>query len=155
MTVDGEAKSLNTAIHLNKALCHQKLNNHDETRHSCDEVLKIDDKNVKALYRRGQANLSLGEVDKALADFQLCNDIEPDNKAAINQITICKQKLKEYHEQEKKRYKNMFTKFANKEKAKDEELLNSEFSKAKSFGEWKDEERSHSITKFEEENPNL
>lgn len=155
MKVEGDAKATNIAIHLNKALCYQKLNDFDEVRHSCDEVLNHDPKNVKAFYRRGQANFSLGETDKALADFEKCHEIEPENKAALNQITICKQKLKEYRDQEKKRYANMFAKFAAVDGAKDRELLNSEFSKATSFGEWKDEERSHNKTKFEEENPDL
>lgn len=93
-------------------MCHQKLNDQDEVRHACDEVISKDPKNVKAYFRRGQANLILGEVEKALADFQKAQEIEPENKAAMNQITICKQKLKEYHEQEKKRYRNMFAKFA-------------------------------------------
>lgn len=156
MKVEGEAKATHIAVHLNKALCYQKLNNFDEVRHSCDEVLNHDPNNVKAFYRRGQANFSLGETDKALADFEKCREIEPENKAALNQITICKQKLKEYRDKEKKRYANMFAKFAAVDGAKDRELLNSsEFSKATSFGEWKDEERSHNKTKFEEENPDL
>jgi tetratricopeptide (TPR) repeat protein len=156
MNVEGDAKATNIAIHLNKALCYQKLNNLDEVRHSCDEVLKHDPNSVKAYYRRGQANFSLGETDKALADFEKCLSIEPENKAALNQSTICKQKLKQYRDQEKKIYANMFSKFAAFDTHRDQELLNSsEFSKAASFGEWKDEERSHSITKFEEENPDL
>lgn len=154
MNVEGEAKATLIAMHLNKALCYQKLNNFDEVRHSCEEVLSKDPNNVKAYYRRGQANFSLGETDKALDDFEKCREIEPDNKAALNQITLCKQKLKLYHDEEKKRYKNMFAKFAAVDGAKDRELFNSDFSK-NAFGEWKDEERSHSKTKLEEENPDL
>lgn len=40
-------------------------------------------------------------------------EIEPQNKAAINQVTICKKVVKESHDKEKKLYANMFTKFAN------------------------------------------
>lgn len=56
--------------------------------------------------------MSLGEVDKALGDFERANKIEPDNKAAINQISICKQKIREYEQKEKATYRNMFRKFA-------------------------------------------
>lgn len=152
-SVDGEAKTVYISIHLNKALCHQKLNDQDEVRHACDEVISKDPKNVKAFYRRGQASLTLGEVEKALGDFLKVQELEPENKAAQNQITICKQKLKDYHEQEKKRYRNMFAKFV---AADDSKIIPpiSDFSTTK-FGEWKDEERSHSMTKFEEENPDL
>lgn len=137
---------------MNKALCHQKLYDFDEVKHSCNEVLSLDSTNVKALFRRGQAYFTLGETENALADFESCLKIEPENKAALNQITICKQKLKEYHEEEKKRYKNMFAKFS---VADTPIIVDSDFAKAASFGEWKEEERSHTITKFEEENPNL
>lgn len=54
----------------------------------------------------------LGEVERALGDFEKAQEIEPENKAALNQVTICKQKLKAYHDQEKKVYRNMFAKFA-------------------------------------------
>lgn len=154
VSADGEPKTVSISVHLNKALCHQKLNDQDEVRHSCDEVLSKDPNNVKAYYRRGQANLTLGEVEKALADFQKAQEIEPDNKAAQNQITICKQKLKDYHEQEKKRYRNMFAKFVAADTS-NEAPPNEEFDKMQKFGEWKDEERSHDKTKFEEENPDL
>lgn len=40
-------------------------------------------------------------------------ELEPQNKAAINQVTICKRVVRESHEKEKKLYANMFTKFAN------------------------------------------
>lgn len=128
----------------------------DEVKHNCNEVLTLDPNNVKAKFRRGSAYFTLGEIENALADFESCHQIEPENKAALNQITICKQKLKQYHEDEKKRYKNMFAKFSAADNpVVDEDKNGDAFSKAASFGEWKDEERSHTITKFEEENPNL
>lgn len=43
------------------------------------------------------------------------HDLEPENKAAINQITICKQSIKQFNDKQKKLYSNMFTKFSNKE----------------------------------------
>lgn len=158
LTPEGEAKSLHLAVNLNIALCHQKLNDYDEVRHVCDTLLAAHPTNMKALFRRGQAFFALGEFDKALLDFEKSHEVEPDNKAVINQLALTRQKLKEYRDEEKKRYKNMFAKFAavdGEQDKKDRELRDSEFSKATSFGEWKDEERSHSITKFEEENPDL
>lgn len=74
--------------------------------------MSLDPKNVKALFRRGAAHLTLGEIEKALDDFEKVKEIEPENKAVINQITVCKQKIKQYNDEEKARYKNMFTRFA-------------------------------------------
>ncbi len=81
-------------------------------RHACDEVLRLDANNIKALFRRGQASLALGEIENALKDFNRIHELEPENKAAINQITICKHKIKEHTEREKKMYAGMFDKFA-------------------------------------------
>lgn len=111
-----ESKQYKLAVYLNKALCHQKLNNHDEAKDACNEALNIDKKNVKALYRRGQSRLALGDSEKALEDFNAVREIEPENKAALNQVTICKQKIKDYNEQQKKVFANMFTKFAKSDK---------------------------------------
>lgn len=111
-----EFKQFQLLIYLNKALCYQKLNDHDEARDACNEALNIDKKNVKALYRRGQSRLALGDSEKALEDFVAVQELEPENKAALNQITVCKQKIKAYNEQQKKVFAGMFTKFAQSDK---------------------------------------
>ncbi len=59
-----------------------------------------------------QAHLGLKEYEMALADFKKVLDIEPENKAAKNQVIICQQKLKQQREEEHKRYGGMFEKFA-------------------------------------------
>lgn len=87
-------------------MCYQKLEDLDEVRHACDDALSLDPTSVKALYRRGQALLSLGEIENALSDFERVRSLEPENKAALNQIAICKQKIKNYENEEKQRYKN-------------------------------------------------
>ncbi len=48
----------------------------------------------------------------ALSDFKKVLDIEPENKAAKNQVIICQQKIKQQREEEHKRYGGMFEKFA-------------------------------------------
>lgn len=107
-----ETEAMKLAIYLNKILCLQKMKDHDEAKVACGEALNLDSKNVKALYRRGMSNLALGDLDRALQDFTAVLDIEPENKAALNQVTICKHKIKEYNDQQKKVFANMFTKFA-------------------------------------------
>lgn len=39
----------------------------------CDTVLEIEPKNVKALYRRGQAKLQSGDASPAMEDFKKVN----------------------------------------------------------------------------------
>lgn len=43
-------------------------------------------------------------------------ELEPENKAAANQITLCKAEIKKQNDKEKKMYANMFTKFAEADK---------------------------------------
>lgn len=74
--------------------------------------MEIEPNNVKAFYRRGLSYLAGGEPQLALDDFNKVQEVEPENKAAINQITMCKHAIKEYHTKQKKLYANMFTKFA-------------------------------------------
>lgn len=151
-----ECKQFKLAVYLNKALCHQKLNQQDETKDACNEALNIDSKNVKALYRRGQSKLSLGDLERALEDFDAVREIEPENKAALNQVTICKQKIKVYNEQQKKVFANMFTKFARSDKQREEEEQRKQPDVMKAnFGEWRDDERDHEPTRFEQENPDV
>lgn len=78
--------------------------------------MEIEPNNVKALYRRGLSYLSAGEPAAALNDFNRVREIEPDNKAALNQATICKQSIKDYNTKQKQLYANMFTKFASADK---------------------------------------
>lgn len=78
-------------------------------------MLEIEPNNVKAFYRRGLSLLAGGEPQLALDDFNRVHAIEPENKAALNQIALCKHSIKEYHEKQKKLYANMFTKFTNPE----------------------------------------
>jgi len=48
----------------------------------CTKALALDDKNVKALFRRGQAQLALGEFSDATADAKAALALDPANKQA-------------------------------------------------------------------------
>ena len=59
-----------------------------------------------------QARQLLQDYEEAIADFQEVQKIEPTNKAAKAQIIASRNKLKSQREREKKRFANMFDKFA-------------------------------------------
>ncbi|XP_072910071.1 peptidyl-prolyl cis-trans isomerase FKBP5-like [Hemitrygon akajei] len=109
------AKALVLAAHLNMAMCCLKLNDYLKAVKSCDKALEIDRLNEKALYRRGEARLSVNEFDLAKADFQKVLQVNPDNKAARAQLLMCQRRIKEHHEKNKKIYANMFQKFADRD----------------------------------------
>ncbi|XP_068147492.1 FK506-binding protein 59 [Drosophila tropicalis] len=132
-----EVKKLKIATHSNIALCHQKSNDNFDAKQECNAVLALDANNVKALYRRGQCNLIINELDEALDDFQKVIELEPGNKAAANHVLICKQKIKENKDKEKKLYANMFTKLAAHDKETEPIRETDVLSKC---GEWSEED---------------
>ncbi|KAK9500139.1 hypothetical protein O3M35_001456 [Rhynocoris fuscipes] len=144
------------ALHLNIAMSHLKLKNFTDAKNSCDTALEMDPNNLKALFRRGQALLQLSEPALAKKDFEKVVELEPTNKAAVAQINICIQKQKEIHTKEKKMYANMFEKFAQKDREKEDlERLKGEEAMKGSFGEWGADERQREPTHFERENPDI
>uniref|UniRef100_A0A8D3BGW1 peptidylprolyl isomerase n=1 Tax=Scophthalmus maximus TaxID=52904 RepID=A0A8D3BGW1_SCOMX len=101
--------------HLNLALCFLRIKEFSQVVENCNKVIEIEESNEKALYRRGEARLLRNEFTLALADFQQVLQVNPTNRAARAQISICQRRIKEHHEQDKKTYANMFQKFAERD----------------------------------------
>ena len=76
------------------------------------QVTQLDQTNVKAYFRRGQARQLLQDYEEAIGDFQEVLKLEPQNKAAQRQLAMSRKKLKEEREKEKKRYANMFSRLS-------------------------------------------
>ncbi|CAG9820011.1 unnamed protein product [Phaedon cochleariae] len=111
-SVEEAKNSLLLASHLNIALCQLKLKDYFEARSAASAALKLDPNNEKALFRRGQALVSLKEPELASKDFSRCLEIDPNNNAAKQQLAVCTKILNEQLQKEKKIYANMFDKFA-------------------------------------------
>lgn len=107
-----QASPLILAGHLNVALCYLKLGKYPECIESCDKALCRDKNNVKALYRKGRANLAMHYPDEASEMFQSVIKLDPKNKDARTYYNITKKKIAEYRVKEKQIYANMFDKFA-------------------------------------------
>lgn len=111
-----EKDNLETAAHLNLALCYLKTNENLLARDECTKALELDPQNEKALFRRGQAHLGLASPEIAINDFQEVLKVWPKNTAASRQILICNALIKKQLAKEKKLYANMFDKFAQEDK---------------------------------------
>ncbi|KAM9813680.1 peptidyl-prolyl cis-trans isomerase FKBP5 [Neosynchiropus ocellatus] len=101
--------------HLNLALCFLRLKEYTQVVENCNKALEIEEKNEKALYRRGEARLLRNEYHQAMADFQKVLEVNFANRAARSQIALCQRKIKESDEQDKRTYANMFKKLAEPE----------------------------------------
>ncbi|KAJ8369488.1 hypothetical protein SKAU_G00095160, partial [Synaphobranchus kaupii] len=97
---------------LNLALCHLRLREYSQAVENCNKVMELDGENEKALYRRGEARLLRNEFSLAIEDFRHVLQVNPANRAARTQISLCQRRIREHHEQDKKTYANMFQKFA-------------------------------------------
>jgi len=153
-----ERNSILIATHLNLALCYLKTNEPHLARDECTKALELDPQNEKALFRRGQAHIGLASPEIAIKDFQEVLKIQPKNTAASKQILVCQSLIKKQLDKEKKLYANMFDKFAQEDKQKEEEKLK-ELPDVMhgTLGEWGQEERpgGRDATAFEKENPNI
>ncbi|GJQ77441.1 FKBP59 [Trypoxylus dichotomus] len=150
-----DRRALILSSNLNLALCYLKLDEPFEAKNSATSALEIDPKNEKALFRRGQAYLAIGEPQLALDDFKALLLIEPNNSAAKAQLAVCNKTLKEQLQKEKKIYANMFDKFAKMDTQREEEEKKKAPDVMSSLGEWGKEDREREPTEFERENPNI
>ncbi|NXF32478.1 FKBP5 isomerase, partial [Nyctibius bracteatus] len=103
------------AAFLNLAMCYLKLREYTKAVECCDKALGLDQDNEKGLYRRGEARLLMNEFELAKCDFQKVLEVNPQNRAAKSQISVCQKKTKEHNERDRRIYANMFTKFAERD----------------------------------------
>lgn len=56
-----------------------KLGKLDDVKKHCDDALKIDEKNFKALMRRGMTHIDLKDFDAGETDYKAAAAIQPDS----------------------------------------------------------------------------
>merc|ERR1719210_3078425 len=77
-----KAKELKKNCDLNSAACHLKLKNYSDAKTACAAVLKDDTGNIKALYRRAQAEFGLKNFMECISDCKKIITANPQNKEA-------------------------------------------------------------------------
>jgi len=98
------SEELKRTCRLNLAACALKLDYTYAATRYCDEVLKEEPKNVKALYRRAQGYLGSTEFDEAMKDCKRILELDQTNKEA----RLLMQKIKQAAQEEKKTQKEQF-----------------------------------------------
>jgi len=131
-----ERDSLMLAAHLNLAACYLKLSDCKGAKDQCDKALEFDHKNVKALFRRGQAYIGLYEPQLAKCDFKLALEMDPSNKAVTAQLHTAVKMIQQQKDKDKATYSNMFDKFAKIDTEKEDLLKKTSPDVMENPGEW-------------------
>ncbi|CAN7060597.1 unnamed protein product [Brassica oleracea var. botrytis] len=102
------ALAVKNPCHLNMAACLIKLKRYDEAIGHCNIVLTEEEKNPKALFRRGKAKAELGQMDSAREDFRKAQKYAPDDNAIRRELRAIAEQEKAVYQKQKEMYKGMF-----------------------------------------------
>jgi len=103
----GEEQKVNdelmVVVFSNRAMAYLKLREFLKAEDDCTNALKLNEKHVKSLVRRGQARRRLERHKESLRDYEAAAEIEPENKEIKDEIAIAKKKINTIKEEQKKK----------------------------------------------------
>jgi len=98
---------------LNRALCLNKAGIHRRAIRACNHVLEEEPQNVKALFRKAQARLAMGDALRALPDAIAALELEPQNKEIRNLVAQVRARQKDLDRTVKGMYAGMCSALGN------------------------------------------
>ncbi len=101
-------RQMKIAIESNLSLCYLKLEDYLQCKTHCENVLTLDPKNEKSLFRHGQTHVAFENFEQAIQDFQSVININPANLAAKQQLEYCQQQFKSREAKQKQSYQTFF-----------------------------------------------
>lgn len=111
-SIPDDDKELFVSCWSNAAMCYIKTGSWRAAGEACDKVLAIEgeEKNLKALYRRGLANLNVNKFPEAKKDLMAAYGIDNKNKDVRKALAKLKEALAEAKKKEKAAFGGMFGK---------------------------------------------
>lgn len=87
-----QAITLRRMCQVNNASCYLKLSKWVEAETMCSDVLTLEPKNAKALYRRAQARLQICNIDGAVVDFRAALESSPGDETIAGALKDAEEK---------------------------------------------------------------
>ena len=103
-----EVNDVKLSLHLNIALAYIKLEKYDNALQSCNEALKIDESNGKALYRRATVYYNKRKFQDAIGDLKKAENLAPEDKAVLKLQKLVDAQIAKQKKKEKEMAKKMF-----------------------------------------------
>ena len=107
---DNDMMMFKVGLRLNLSLLHKNAGQYYEAIAHADKALDIDILSVKALYRRAQAYIGLGNYTNAKEDLVEALEKEPDNQDIKNELKALEAKIKASEKTDKELFSKMFSK---------------------------------------------
>mmetsp|Transcript_54016 Transcript_54016/g.107322 ORF Transcript_54016/g.107322 Transcript_54016/m.107322 type:complete len:90 (-) Transcript_54016:144-413(-) len=85
-----------------------KLNEYKEVVELASKAIGIDEASVKGFFRRGAAQMALGNYAEAKADLRQASTLDPKSKEVRDMFTECTKKESAAKKSEKAVYSKMF-----------------------------------------------
>lgn len=108
-----EIRRMKILMFANIAACNLKTKDFETARSACEEVLKLDPYNIKALYRRARSlalpiNSGVEDFRAALVDLKRLLEIDPENMPALREVKRLQKLIEVNRKREKDTYGKMF-----------------------------------------------
>jgi len=121
-SVPDDSKELYINCWNNAAMCLLKVRRYSAAVSACSSVIKVDEKNVKALYRRGIASMKTEDFSQAKKDLLNARSLDKENKAIQKACSELKLAISTAKEKEKNMFANLFQKVSMYDDKKTAEL---------------------------------